>query len=212
MLTYGIPPEFRGGVHLFIYNRHTPSGQSRVYRVTQLRTDGVHCRESARRHGASKSQGSSERVLPWQVTMDRLIFASLSHTPHYWYEVGMLKVQATMKARTAERRWMRNPVRPSSCVTPAGTSNELDVQNEWEENTHTHTTNSIRYYCCTLPGNKLSIFPSNFFVSFPLSLCMESTSYVLSFRMVFFYLMTTGWIFDISAYYVRIQSNKNQKV
>ena len=32
----------------FMYlNRHTPSGQSRVYRVTQLRTDGVHCRESA---------------------------------------------------------------------------------------------------------------------------------------------------------------------
>ena len=30
----------------FIYfNRHTPSGQSRVYRVTQLRTDGVHYRE-----------------------------------------------------------------------------------------------------------------------------------------------------------------------
>ena len=45
--SYGIPPEFRGGVHLFILNRHTPSGQSRVYRVTQLRTDGVHCRESA---------------------------------------------------------------------------------------------------------------------------------------------------------------------
>ena len=36
VLTYGIPPDFRGGVHLFIYNRHTPSGQSRVYRVTQL--------------------------------------------------------------------------------------------------------------------------------------------------------------------------------
>ena len=31
----------------FIYfNHHTPSGQSRVYRVMQLRTDGVHCRES----------------------------------------------------------------------------------------------------------------------------------------------------------------------
>ena len=28
-------------------NRHTRSGQSRVYRATQLRTDGVHCRESA---------------------------------------------------------------------------------------------------------------------------------------------------------------------
>ena len=46
-----------------------------------------------RRHRASKSQGSSERVLPWQVTTDQLIFASLSHT-HYWYEVGMLKVPA----------------------------------------------------------------------------------------------------------------------
>ena len=38
-----------------------------------------------RRHRASKPQGSSERVLPWQITMDQLIFASLSHT-HYWYE------------------------------------------------------------------------------------------------------------------------------
>ena len=27
-------------------NRHTQSGQSRVYRVTQLPSDGVHCRES----------------------------------------------------------------------------------------------------------------------------------------------------------------------
>ena len=45
--TYGIPPEFRGGGHLFILNRHTPSGQPGVNRVTQLRTDGVHCREYA---------------------------------------------------------------------------------------------------------------------------------------------------------------------
>ena len=44
-----------------------------------------------RRHRASKPQDSSERVLPWQVTMDQLICASLSHT-HYWYELGMLKV------------------------------------------------------------------------------------------------------------------------
>ena len=42
VLTCGIPPEFRGGIHLFISNRHTPAGQSRVYRVTQLRTDDVH--------------------------------------------------------------------------------------------------------------------------------------------------------------------------
>ena len=32
-------------VSIYIYDR-TPSVQSRLYRVTQLRTDGVHCRES----------------------------------------------------------------------------------------------------------------------------------------------------------------------
>ena len=46
-----------------------------------------------RRHRGSKPQGSSERVLPWQVTMDQLIYASLSHA-HYSYEVGMLKIPA----------------------------------------------------------------------------------------------------------------------
>ena len=37
-------PRRRSFTHLY---RHTPSGQSRVYRITQVRTDGVHCRESA---------------------------------------------------------------------------------------------------------------------------------------------------------------------
>ena len=37
-----------------------------------------------------------------------------------------------------------------------------------------------------------------FFVPFLLSLCVESTSYVIPFRMVCFYLVTTTWIFDIS--------------
>ena len=37
-----------------------------------------------------------------------------------------------------------------------------------------------------------------FFVPLPFSLCMESTSYVLSSRLVFSYLVTRGWNFDIS--------------
>ena len=61
------------------------SGHAIAYRWRSL--------QRVRRHGASKPQGSSEQVLPWQITMDRLIFASLFHT-HYWYEVGMLKVPA----------------------------------------------------------------------------------------------------------------------
>ena len=44
VLTYGIPPAFRDRVQLY---RQPTSGHSRVYRVTQLRTNGVHCRESA---------------------------------------------------------------------------------------------------------------------------------------------------------------------
>ena len=46
-----------------------------------------------RQHRASKPRGSSKRVLPWQVTMDQLICASLSHTD-FWYEVGILKGSA----------------------------------------------------------------------------------------------------------------------
>ena len=41
-------------------------------------------------------------------------------------------------------------------------------------------------------------FSKLFFVPLPFSLCMKSTSYVLSIRMMFFYLVTTGWIFDFS--------------
>ena len=89
MLTYEIPPEFRGGVHMkppyAIGSVPSLSGHAVAYRWRSL--------PRVRRHRASKPQGSSERVLPWQITMDQLIFASLSHT-HYWYEVGMLKVPA----------------------------------------------------------------------------------------------------------------------
>ena len=89
MLTYGIAPEFRGGVHMkppyAIGSVPSLSGHAIAYRWRSL--------PRVRRHRASKPQGSSERVLPWQITMDQLIFASLSHT-HYWYEVGMLKVPA----------------------------------------------------------------------------------------------------------------------
>ena len=89
MLTCGIPPGFRGGVHMkppyAIGSVPSLSGHAVAYRWRSL--------PRVRRHRASKPQGSSERVLPWQITMDQLIFASLSHT-HYWYEVGTLKVPA----------------------------------------------------------------------------------------------------------------------
>ena len=39
------------------------------------------------------------------------------------------------------------------CVTPAGTSNELDVQNEWEKYTHT-----LQLYCIVLPSIKYVVF------------------------------------------------------
>ena len=42
-LTPEILPAFHDGVHIY---HQPPSGQSRVNRVTQLCTDGAHCRES----------------------------------------------------------------------------------------------------------------------------------------------------------------------
>ena len=62
-------------------NRHAPLGQSRAFQVTQLRTDGVHCRESA---------GTGPVVLKivpvtgaafLQINVDQLTCASLSPHP-----------------------------------------------------------------------------------------------------------------------------------
>ena len=41
-------------------------------------------------------------------------------------------------------------------MTPAGTSNELDVQNEWEENKHTHT---LAAHFCT--SSIIRLYPQN---------------------------------------------------
>ena len=82
------------------------SGHANAYRWRSL--------PRVRRYRASKSQGSSERVLPWQVTMDQLIFASLSHT-HYWYEVGMLKVPAMHIVDSVQERASDVMSRPSLC-------------------------------------------------------------------------------------------------
>ena len=55
----------------FIYlNHHTPSGQSRVHRVTRVRW-----------YRARKPHGSSKRVLPWQITIWTNEHAPLFPTP-----------------------------------------------------------------------------------------------------------------------------------
>ena len=71
---YFKPPDAIGSVPRLL------SGHAIAYRWRSL--------PRVRRHRASKPQGSSERVLPWQVTMDQLIYASISPI-HYWYEVGI---------------------------------------------------------------------------------------------------------------------------
>ena len=79
VLTYGIPPGFRGGVHLFNFKLSyaigsipSLSGHATAYRWRSL--PRVH------RYRANKPQDSFEQVLPWQVTMDQLTCASLYHT------------------------------------------------------------------------------------------------------------------------------------
>ena len=91
LLTGSLPSFAAASIYLFkIATRHRVSpefigSRNCVYQLRSL--------PRVRRHRTSIPQGSSERVLPWQVTMDQLICASLSHT-YYWYEVGMLKVPA----------------------------------------------------------------------------------------------------------------------
>ena len=62
-------------------------GSVPVYRVTHLRTDGVHCRESA--GTGLVVQGSSSNGCCLCIIMDQLMRASLFPHPlyYYWYEV-----------------------------------------------------------------------------------------------------------------------------
>ena len=57
----------------------------------------------------------------------------------------------------------------------------------------------------------MSLFPS-VFVPLPFSLCMESTSYVFPYRLVFFYLVTTDWILGISFCDSSINQSINQSI
>ena len=67
-------------------------------------------------------------------------------------------------------------------MTPAGISNELDAQNKsWEEDMHTY-------------------------ILLPFSLCMESTSYVFYFRMVFFLSCDHDGLDSSTSAYMGIQS------
>ena len=71
------------------------SGHAMAYRWRSL--------SRVRQHRASKPQGCSERVLSWQVTMDRLLYASLSHT-QYWNEEGMSTVpKVSVEKRGAQK-------------------------------------------------------------------------------------------------------------
>ena len=71
------------------------SGHATAYRWRSL--------PRVRRHRVSKPQGSSERVLPWQVTVDQLIFASLYVIIQYLYWFwGRVQVES-MKCKDTRR-------------------------------------------------------------------------------------------------------------
>ena len=60
-----------------------------------------------------------------------------------------------------------------------------------------HSDRHTCFFLFSLIYLEMSLFPIIFWYHCRF-LCMESTSYVLPFRMVFFDLVTTGWIFYTS--------------
>ena len=106
------------------------SGHAIAYRERSL--------PRVRGYRASKPQGSSERVLPWQVTMDQLICASLSHT-HYWYKVGLLKVPYMLSIQGKNRPC---PARDGRVQTPF-VQQPID---EWKDRSLNRTNRDQRNY------------------------------------------------------------------
>ena len=90
----------------YIYlNRHTPSGQSRVCRVTQMCTDGVRCRESAGTGPVNLKvvlNGCCLGRSPWTNKC-----APLFPTPtiYYWYEVKGVELWEHPTVRRHIRRF-----------------------------------------------------------------------------------------------------------
>ena len=93
VLTHGIPPAFRDGVLIYC---QPPSDKIRVYQVTQLRTNGVHHRESA---GAGPVDLKAVRVTGATFssnTMDQLTCALL-FLRHIIGTVGMYDTERIVR-------------------------------------------------------------------------------------------------------------------
>ena len=100
-----------------------------------------------RRHRASKPQGSSERVLPWQITMDQLIFASLSHTYVQFNKYTHTHTQVSLIPPWEDQcEWhrMTRMTRPDCAVmcnlisTHTHTAHTLRGYVQFNKHTHTH--------------------------------------------------------------------------
>ena len=88
--THGTPPDFRGA-SIYLLNRHTPSGQSRVSQVTQLRTNGARCREPAGTGPVVLKVVPVTGASILQVTMDQFMCTSFQH-PLTRYKLEHLKM------------------------------------------------------------------------------------------------------------------------
>ena len=75
MLTHGIPPDFRGGVHLYILN-HIPHRASPEF-IGGSRNCVTMALPRVRRHRARSPQGSSSSWCCLCITMDQLMCVSL---------------------------------------------------------------------------------------------------------------------------------------
>ena len=77
---------------IYLY-RWPPSGQSRVYQVTQLRTDGIHCRESAGTGPVNLKvvpNGCCLGRSPW-INYHAPPFPTPTRVYYYWYKVWYRK-------------------------------------------------------------------------------------------------------------------------
>ena len=83
----------------------------------------------SRRHRASNPQGSSERVLPWQVTMDQIICTFLFPHPLLRYKVDMLKVRQCMYVCMYGHTCSKSMDQPGKVANPA--RGQLNKENQY---------------------------------------------------------------------------------
>ena len=119
LLTRFLPISAAPSIYLY---HQTPSGQSRVYRVTQLRADGVHCRESADTGPVVILKAYPFSILRLNMVLTHEIPPNFRGGVHLFIPSNTIGSVPSLSSYAIACRWRSLPRRHGASSNPQGSS------------------------------------------------------------------------------------------